>query len=310
MSGRSGSNTPKGWPGRQPSLRGLLMVDTVRGVVRVRKWPEKRGRNRSAVNQWWSEWLRQAMLLWKYSDPRQQQLWRDATKDLPVKPTDPFIQAIRGTIWFFVDEDGIVLYPTQARDKVSYSLDIIEQLPGGMLVRGTHTWQGIEPANESGLILFSNSQKMPEWGTPTAAGIGRRPVGAYSSSTNLGTFSRNEWTPIPWTNVQQDDTDPPIWSSDHPERFTAPTDGWYSFSTFAKFGVSNDPIAHLAIHSSTSSVQVAENEFAVGGIHDSATAATVNIHLNANDYLYARVYYSGGNAVALPIVYAGFVRIG
>jgi len=28
---------------RYPSLRGRVMIDTVRGVLRVRKWPKKRG---------------------------------------------------------------------------------------------------------------------------------------------------------------------------------------------------------------------------------------------------------------------------
>src|SRR5574337_334620 len=227
MSGRSGQNTPKGWPGRQPSLHGILMVDTVRGAIRVRQWPRPRGKNRNETNKWWSEWLRQAMLLWKYSDPRSQELWRQATKDLPVKTTDPYIQAIRGTIWYFQTDDGSTLYPTQARDKVSYSLDAIEQLPGGMLTRGPDDWQGIHPAElDEYSILIVTPEALPHWiraaDSPVTPGvIGAELVGP----PNLTIFNVTD-SDIPWATATPHPGDATLWNPAAPTLITAPFTGW------------------------------------------------------------------------------------
>src|SRR5574337_580025 len=236
MSGRSGQNTPKGWPGRQPSLHGILMVDTVRGAIRVRQWPRPRGKNRNETNKWWSEWLRQAMLLWKYSDPRSQELWRQATKDLPVKTTDPYIQAIRGTIWYFQTDDGSTLYPTQARDKVSYSLDAIEQLPGGMLTRGPDDWQGIHPAElDEYSILIVTPQALPHWiraaDSPVTPGV----IGIDLNGPPNLSIPSNTTTAIPWSNGFDHPDNTTLWSSGDPTHVIAPFSGWMRWSLFVNY---------------------------------------------------------------------------
>lgn len=288
------------------------MVDTVRGVIRVRKWPKKRGKKRNETNLWWSEWLRQAMAIWRWSDPRTQQLWRDATRDLPVKVTDPFMQAIRGTIWYFVDDDGNVMYPTQARDKVSYSLDTIIQLPGGMLYRGPNDWEGIEPAGSSGLVMFSDANKMPAWGTPDEANIARQPIGVWSTQGPIDSIPNNDFMPIPYRGTHGSETNPPMWSDEHPTRFVAPTAGWYMAAGWVELNTSTNPNMHLNIMQNGNPVPIAASQFQFPGTHIIDVNVAQIVFLNANDYIEFWVLQinQGSLSIPLPNIRNSLVRIG
>lgn len=218
--------------GRAPSLYGSVVVDTVHGKLRIRKWPEKRPGKRAPVNEYWTDWLRQVMALYKYAQPSEVQIWRAAVHGLPVKITDIYTAVMRGTMWNLAGPDGTIYYSARLRERVSNSLDSITQLPGGMLVRGEQLWQGITPAGSSGLVLFTNDTVIPQWGTPEDAGLARSALGRIAQRSTDFAVANNTTTPVAFTSSIGDDTEPPMWDPLLPTRLTMPTDGWYSVGSF------------------------------------------------------------------------------
>ncbi len=306
----SGKVSPESPLGRQPSFYGVLMVDTVRGSIRVRKWPRPRGENRPAIQKFWSDWLRQVMLLYKYAPSREKIIWAEAVRNMPVKITDLYMQTMRGTLWVLEGPDGTVIYPEVLREKVASSLDSIIQLPGGMLVRGETLWQGIEPAGSSGLVLFTDDTVIPKWGTPVEAGVGRAPIGAYGRFTTQINIPTNTPVVLGWENPQQDPSDPPIWTPDHTTRFYAPVDGWYSMTIYTLWGSVNNPSPHTYLFSSLTDNKMAEVENIISGVHQIGQTASANIRLSAGDYCFAQVLQSSGVTVSLIGTYLSFVLLG
>lgn len=71
-----------------PALTGRLMVDTVNGKVRVRKWPRKRGPNVPEQVKIQNDRFRDAQKLAKLADPGLVNRLRDATKGSGLYPRD------------------------------------------------------------------------------------------------------------------------------------------------------------------------------------------------------------------------------
>lgn len=309
MPGRRGQNTPEGWPGRQLSLHGLLVVDTVRGAIRVRKWPRKRGRKRNPTNMWWSEWLRQAMALWRYSPPRWQETWRQATRDLPVKVTDPYIQAVRGTIWYFQNPDGSIAYPRQMRDKVSYSLDAIIQKYGGMLARGKDNWVGIEPPTSEHQVLSPGGDLLPHWTDRESAGLTPIMYGATSGTAWDDTISPHSELIIPWATVGQYPDDVGIWTTAHRTRWYAYTQGWYQLSSYVHLSAWTGGTAILRAYSSFSSQPVAGQHVTWTGSHGVYISIASTVWLDEGDYLYVGVSSDSDSTETVADCQCSFTRV-
>lgn len=156
---------------RLPSLRNAIMVDAVRGVLRVRKWPRKRGPPRSALQRFWIDWFRQANLLAKYADGATQALAIKLTKGSGLYPRDIILQAMRGRLYTFTDTTGWQWYPVAAIEDVSKTLDILAQTIGSVLVRAADRWRAALPAIPvAGTVLtYQGVDLPPAW---AAAGSG------------------------------------------------------------------------------------------------------------------------------------------
>lgn len=185
--------------GRQPSLRGLLVVDAVRGSIRVRAWPKPRGENRNATNKHWSAWLKAVTYLYRYQPASvQAQLMRD-TKGTVWMPRDIFIAAVRGRAWLIQDEFGRKYYPLAMVNEVSESLDAIAQLPGQMMYRGPTLWLPLGPGNPGDVLTFGASDA-PEW-APASGGAGYqvlRLVGGQASVANWPINATTYQRQLPW----------------------------------------------------------------------------------------------------------------
>jgi hypothetical protein len=155
--------------GRQPSLRGLLVVDAVRGSIRVRSWPVKRPGPRHPTNEYWTKWLKAATFLYRYQPADVQAQLQEATRGTVWMPRDIFIACLRGRAFLPQDEFGRKYYPMALVQEVSQSLDSIAQLEGDLMVRGEDIWQAIHAGTE-GQILVMNAAGMPEWGDSAAGG--------------------------------------------------------------------------------------------------------------------------------------------
>lgn len=148
------------------------MVDTVRGVLRVRKWPRKRGTPKSALQRWWNDWFRQANLLAKYADPMSQARAIELTKGSGLYPRDVLLKAMRGTLYTWRDDTGWTWYSMAAIGDISESLDVLAQTIGSVLVRATDRWRAPPPGNINDVLTYKGAALPPIWAPASAPSSG------------------------------------------------------------------------------------------------------------------------------------------
>lgn len=159
------------------------MIDTVRGVLRVRAWPKKTGTPKSALQRWWNDWFRQANFLAKYTDGMSAARAIELTKGTGLYPRDIILRAMRGRLLFLTDETGKTWYPMAAIQDISDTLDILAQDIGSVLARATDRWRAL-PAGAAGEVLTSQgADVLPEW-QPAAGGGGFEGGALVTRSTN------------------------------------------------------------------------------------------------------------------------------
>lgn len=155
--------------GRQPVFGGRMMVDAVRGVLRVRKWPRKRGTPRSALQRWWVDWFVQANLLAKYADPMSQARAIDMAKGSGMYPRDVLLKAMRGRLYFWADTTGWKWYSVAAQQDISESLDALAQVVGSVLVRAADRWRAPAPGLINDVLTYKGVAA-PVWQAPAGGG--------------------------------------------------------------------------------------------------------------------------------------------
>jgi len=152
--------------GRRPSITGRFMVDTVRGVIRVRAWPKKYGHARSALQQKWIDWFTQANRLAKYADPKTQDWAREVTKGTGLYPRDVILKLMRGRLFWFIDQYGWKWYPMAALGDISETLDILAQTPGNILVRAVDRWRNATGYAVGRVLTAQAVGTPPIWAAP------------------------------------------------------------------------------------------------------------------------------------------------
>jgi len=146
-----------------------FMVDTVRGVIRVRKWPRKRGKPKSPAQLFWIDWFTQANLLYKWIDPHQVRRFMEMTKGRAMYPRDVALKAMRGRLYTWTDENGWRWYPMAAVGDISETLDFLAQTVGSVLVRATDRWRTVIPKAVGDVLTYNGDIAPPTWETPAAA---------------------------------------------------------------------------------------------------------------------------------------------
>jgi len=147
---------------RGESLSKGIMVDTVRGVLRIRKWPKKRGTPTSPRQLWWIDWFRQANKLAKYVDAASARRAIDITANSGMYPRDIILSAMRGRLYTWVDQTGKVWHSMAAIQDISESLDVLAQTVSDVLVRAVDRWRPAEPREPAaGQVLTSQGPGLP-----------------------------------------------------------------------------------------------------------------------------------------------------
>ncbi len=146
------------------------MIDVVRGVLRVRKWPRKRGKPKSEAQRFWISWFQQANLLAKYADGYSQARAIELTRKTGMYPRDIILKAIRGRLYTWVDETGWRWFPMAARLDISESLDVLAQTVGSLLVRAGTYWQDVGPGVLGNVLTHRGPGAPPEWIAPAGGG--------------------------------------------------------------------------------------------------------------------------------------------
>ena len=180
------------------------MIDTVRGVLRVRKWPKKRGTPRSALQRWWVDWFTQANLLAKYADGLSQANAIKITKGTGLYPRDVFLMAMRGRLYWWTDETGWKWFPMAALQDVSDALDVIGQTIGDVLVRATDRWRPAADASDGFVLTNKGPAAAPVWELPSGGGgfLG----GALVTKDDFQNITTGGQVIVTW-NTEEYDTD-------------------------------------------------------------------------------------------------------
>lgn len=130
------------------SLRGVLMVDSVRGTMRARAWPRKRGKPKAAVTLAWNQWFRDAAKVAKFIDAKQTITAMDETRNTGLYPRDVIFRAMSVGIADLVLPNGqIYQHGPQVRFKIMFQ---------GVIFRSAAT-----------LSLVSNVVTIIQWPLPT-----------------------------------------------------------------------------------------------------------------------------------------------
>jgi len=170
------------------------MIDAVRGVLRVRKWPKKRGTPTSARQRLWIEWFRQANELAKYADPMSQVRAIEMTKASGMYPRDVLLKAMRGRLYFWADTAGWKWFSVAARQDISDTLDVLAQTVGNILVRAKDRWKPPAAGVLDDVLTLKGADLVPEWSP--AAGGGGAFAGALVSSLGNQLIANGTWTAI------------------------------------------------------------------------------------------------------------------
>ena len=146
-----------------PSLRGALVIDTVRGRIRVRRWPRPATPQQRRAAASWSRWLRIQTAFYNLLPAEFKAQLQEQTRGWPWMPRDLWIAAQRGTLWLLQTTHGVTIYPLQFMEKVSQALDALGQFAGDLLARGPTLWQRIPIGSPGQVLTVQGDPPMPAW---------------------------------------------------------------------------------------------------------------------------------------------------
>lgn len=167
------------------ALKGNLQIDSVRGAIRVRKWPVKRGKNAAPKTKVYQEWFREALALVKRMEPGFLHQMMLLTKGGPLYPRDLALNMLSGHYCFFTMWDGRKLFPEAYQVDVSTALDVISQIPGTIMFRGKDLWEPVLPGLPGQTLFFNGADTPPVWADPSVGTVFER-LGDGSPSMNAG----------------------------------------------------------------------------------------------------------------------------
>jgi len=157
-------------PTRGPGLKGRLMVDVVRGRVRVRAWPKKRKRPLHPQTVAQNQKFKDAAILAKYTPAEIMNPMITATRGTPFYPRDLVTMTASGRFAVIDTIEGISIMPSPAQSAVSESLDAIAQLQGEMLVRSDGLWVPIVPGQPGHVLTTQGLGSLPTWEPQSGGG--------------------------------------------------------------------------------------------------------------------------------------------
>lgn len=96
-----------------PAFSGKVLVDIVRGQIRVRKWPRARGPKATPKQRIARRWFSETTQLYKRVDPYLQKTFIEASKGTGLYPRDIFTRLVGRGVLSLVDEHGRVWQPRQ-----------------------------------------------------------------------------------------------------------------------------------------------------------------------------------------------------
>lgn len=168
-----------------------MMMDSVRGVPRVRKWPDPRGPAKSAAQRRSQTEFKQASDLIKQTPAEMQIPVMEATKGTPFYPRDIQMMALFGRLWAMRDRNGRLTRTRRMTKDVSDSLDLITDRIGDMLVRGPTGWIGVVQA--ANFASWQFNRELGPLDTPNSTSTYAFKGGLYRAMAGQDIFALSFW---------------------------------------------------------------------------------------------------------------------
>lgn len=142
-------------PGKEnfPAFHGRYVVDTSRGQLRVRKWPRKRGRPKSAAVRLQNAWFKDANRLAKHCAASQQVAAIEMTKGTGLYPRDLLLKCMSG---------GIIAPITAEGRELEYKRIRVDPV----------SWQGFALNLQANWTIGVGVLGAPDWPLPTRDDLG------------------------------------------------------------------------------------------------------------------------------------------
>lgn len=152
---------------RLSTFKDRFIIDSWRGVTRIRKWPKKQKKIPNLGQQQQRTRFREAIEAAKRMDADQQQMAREASAHTQYLPRDFLVQLLYGRAFYFILPDGRKIFSMASRNDTSLLLDTISQEPGAILVRGDEWWTFLPPGPEGYVLTSIGDGNIPQWAPPS-----------------------------------------------------------------------------------------------------------------------------------------------
>lgn len=236
---------------------------------------------------------------------------RQATNGLPIKPTDPLLQAMRGSIWAIEFDDGTTIWPQRAVYLMSYSLDIITSVIGSLLVRGEDTWQAITPGSPGQVLTSNGSDALPTYQDSTGGGASTATTGATVTRTSNQSVAPTINVPVQYDATETDDGEPAYYNATYPSRLTVPANGWYILQGYVNWQSSTFGYREIKLRINGSTVLVVQHAPTISGENTNSPATiTAAAYLTTADYAELIAYSSYIAGTTLTNARFSIVRAG
>lgn len=175
------------------ALVGNLQIDSVRGQMRVRAWPKKRGKRVAPGTKAYNDWFRDCLALIKRMEPGFLLWCMERTKGTNIYPRDLAMQLLSGRGVMLVKPDGTKYFPEAYMEDVSLALDSLGQEIGALLLRGPEHWEQLLQGLP-GQVLTSGGPDVPPAWTDLSSGSKIARYGAtFFNPSGATTFNFNNW---------------------------------------------------------------------------------------------------------------------
>jgi len=140
---------------RGPGLNKAVMIDTVRGQGRIRKWPKGRTIAKGTAQRARNDKFRVASQFMKYLTAREWFVITEAVKGTPLMPRDVMMMLLYLRIYQIQNSIEGTIYSMAERQDVSDSLDVLGSTPGFTLIRGAEFWEAAPSSGGGSGMLFN-----------------------------------------------------------------------------------------------------------------------------------------------------------
>ena len=146
-----------------PRVVGQYIGQRWRGLEVIRRWPVVRSKRAQEAIDPARAWLYIMNVCWKYTHPDVRAVYEEMSRGKLYTARDLWFAMMTGSVFAITTDDGRLIVPIYAVEKVSQSLDALGWSLGSLLVRGEHFWQPLSPGPNGTFLMSLGPDQLPQW---------------------------------------------------------------------------------------------------------------------------------------------------